>query len=140
MPEIMHQLRIEAPPERVYRAVTEQQGLVNWWTRDTKAEPTAGSVAEFGFNKRGTVFRMKITRLDRPRLVQWTCLGEHQEWEATRISFELTPDGEGTVLLFHHLGWLSTDGILPMCSFDWAMYLMSLRDYLETGRGRPHTG
>jgi hypothetical protein len=33
-------------------------GLRSWWTADTKADEKTGGNAEFGFDKRGIVFRM----------------------------------------------------------------------------------
>jgi hypothetical protein len=121
-------------------ALTEQRGLANWWTGDTVAEPTEGSVAEFGFGQRRTVIRMRIEELVSPSLVRWQCLGGIDEWIGTNLRFELKSVGDGTQLMFRHLGWKSSDGVLALCSFDWAHYLMSLRSYCESGQGNPHMG
>ncbi|MBI2169815.1 MAG: SRPBCC domain-containing protein [Actinobacteria bacterium] len=143
MPDILHQVVINARPSAVYRALTEPGGLASWWTADVDAEPELGSVARFGFDGRSTVFMMKIEELEADEFVRWHCVGGHPEWEHTEITFDLSPADDpagGTVLYFAHRGWESTDGILAMCSFDWARYLMSLRAYLETGTGSPHSG
>jgi uncharacterized protein YndB with AHSA1/START domain len=34
MPDIMHLVKINASPERVYQALTTPEGIRNWWTRD----------------------------------------------------------------------------------------------------------
>jgi len=94
MPEILHQLRINAPIERVYAALTQQTGLASWWTKDTKATPTLGSVAQFGFNNRQIIFRMYIGALEPNTRVRWRCLGDHPEWTDTEVSFELSPDAD----------------------------------------------
>ncbi|MEJ2536416.1 MAG: hypothetical protein P8048_05090 [Calditrichia bacterium] len=47
MEEIRHFLNIKSSPEKVYRAITEQEGLASWWTRETIAKPQIGSIAEF---------------------------------------------------------------------------------------------
>jgi hypothetical protein len=50
MADVLLEVPISAPPERVYQAITEQAGLASWWTPDvSKAEPRIGSVAEFRF-------------------------------------------------------------------------------------------
>ncbi len=138
MPEILHTLPIEAKPAKVYRAITEQNGLRAWWTRFTMAEPTVGYVNEFGFGG-AFKFQMRIDDLERDELVQWTCVGGHEEWEGTRIEFKLEPlpDKRGTLLRFAHTDWTSADGVLPQCSYDWAQYLRSLKMYLERGQGTP---
>jgi uncharacterized protein YndB with AHSA1/START domain len=140
MPEILHQLRINAPVERVYAALTQQTGLASWWTKDTRAAPTLGSIAQFGFNNRQIIFKMQIDALEPNKQVQWRCLGDHPEWTDTEVIFELSPDVAGTTLRFSHFKWKSTDGILARCSYDWARYLTSLKSYLETDTGMPHSG
>ncbi|MBI3634696.1 MAG: SRPBCC domain-containing protein, partial [Candidatus Rokubacteria bacterium] len=58
----------------------------------------------------------------------------------TELSFTLSPADGRTTLAFAHRGWTTTDGIFAVCNFDWARYLMSLKAYLEMGRGVPHPG
>lgn len=140
MPDILHQLVIEAPPSAVYRALTEPGELASWWTADVEAEPELGSVAVFGFDDRTTVFKMKIEDLEADSFVRWHCVGGHPEWEHTELTFDLSADDGRTTLYFAHRGWESTDGILATCSFEWARYLTSLKSYLETGSGTPHSG
>lgn len=145
MPDILHQVVIDAPPAAVWQALTEPEGLRGWWTDDVDAVPELGSVACFGFDGKSTVFKMKIEELTPNEFVRWHCVGGHPEWEHTEITWDLSEESEDsdgrnrTILYFAHRGWESTDGILAMCSFDWARYLMSLQSYLATGTGSPHT-
>lgn len=138
MAEILHTLPIDAKPGKVYRAITEQDGLRSWWTRFSMAEPTVGYVNEFGFGGEFK-FLMRIDDLERDELVLWTCVGGHEEWEGTQIAFRLEPfpDRKATLLRFAHTGWRSSDGVLPQCSYDWAQYLRSLKMYVERGQGTP---
>lgn len=138
MPDIIHQLTIKSSVDKIYPALTEQRGLAGWWTTDVVAEPTAGSVAEFGFGNRSTVIKMRVEEIVPSSFVSWRCLGGIEEWSHTSLRFELKPEGKNTILVFRHLGWKSSDGVLPLCSFDWARYLMSLRSLVETGQGNPH--
>jgi predicted ester cyclase/uncharacterized protein YndB with AHSA1/START domain len=138
MPDIIHQLIIKSSTDEVYRALTEQRGLSDWWTTDVVAEPSAGSVAEFGFGNRSTVIKVRVEELIPSTLVRWRCLGGIDEWTQTTLRFEMKPQGGNTLLVFRHLGWKSSDGVFGLCSFDWAHYLMSLRSFVETGKGNPH--
>ncbi len=140
MPDILHRLVIRASPGQVYRALTMPEGLAGWWTRDVTAEPTVGSVALFGFNRREVLFRMFVQELVETARVRWRCLGGHPEWKDTEIAFVLSPAADGTVLDFAHRGWKSSEGILAVCNFEWARSLASLKVYLETGAGAPHAG
>jgi quinol monooxygenase YgiN/uncharacterized protein YndB with AHSA1/START domain len=136
--DILHRTTIKAPSSAVYQALTVGEQLGLWWTEDCDAEPQVGSVAHFRFNRGAVTFAMRIDELDRDRRVVWHCLGEHPEWRGTTVTFELSPAAAGTELTFGHRGWRSTQGIFPLCSFDWARYLLSLRALLETGTGTPH--
>ena len=39
MPDIIHFLTIEALPATVYKAITEQAGIQDWWTVQARIEP-----------------------------------------------------------------------------------------------------
>ena len=141
MAEIRHLIRIKSTPEKIYRAIVAQDGLSNWWTYDTQIvgeAGKAGSIIEFGFNNRETVFKMRVEQLDLNKRIVCTCLGGHSEWENTNLFFNLNKDGGETILNFGHVNWKSSDGILPLCSFSWAKYLMSLKSLIEDGEGQPH--
>lgn len=145
MYDIVHELDICAPPDQVFDAVTTQSGLSAWWTHDATAEPTVDSEAVFGFEDGAVKFTMRVDLLEAPELVHWKCVGGPDEWVGTEIAFRIEgidadddgkPEG-GSTVRFWHGGWEFEDGILPRCSFEWAMYLDSLRRYLETGTGSP---
>lgn len=137
MAEILHELSIKAPIGKVYQAITEPKGLANWWTRHVQGEARSNSIMQFSFDHGQTVFRMKILRLIPNKAIVWHCVGGQPEWEDTQIYFELEPNRDGTIVHFAHRGWKRPTGILPRCNFDWARYLMSLRSYLEKGKGYP---
>jgi len=52
MAEIRHLVEIKAPAHKVYRAITEEDGLKSWWTPETVAVPEMGSISEFKFGDR----------------------------------------------------------------------------------------
>src|ERR1700674_240575 len=116
MADMLHQVFVNAPPEKVYDAISAQDGLRGWWTTDSVAEPRVGSVAEFGFGKRKTLFRMSILELSPSRRIVWECLGDVDEWKGTRLIWEMTPKEQGTELRFTHGNWRSTDGWFATCN------------------------
>jgi len=131
MPNILHQIKINATPEQVYNLLVTSEGLRSWWTHDVEAEPVEGSVAVFGFNDRATVFRMRVDELVDGRRVKWTCLGDPDEWEGTEVEFHLAPD-EGMVdLHFAHRGWQSLGGDYAMCNTTWGALMHRLKAAAE---------
>jgi uncharacterized protein YndB with AHSA1/START domain len=115
MAEIKHQIPIQAAREKAYAAIATQQGLRGWWTADTSADEKVGGKTEFGFDKRGMVFRMTIDKLDPGKRVVWSCHGDHPEWNGTILSWELTPQDGGTTLRFTQTGG-SQSAIFARCA------------------------
>lgn len=137
MPDLMHAIQIAARPEKVYEALTTQKGLQGWWTMDTVAEPRVGSVAEFGFDRRGVVFRMHIDELTLATRVVWSCRGDHPEWTGTTLTWDLSPQDGGTSLRFRHGGWRDATWFMASCNATWGELMHRLRDYAEGKGSRP---
>lgn len=134
---IYHRLLIKAPAEKVYEALTTQEGLAGWWTPDTTAKPEIGSLSRFAFGP--DYFKlMKVEELTPYSKVKWRCTKGFEDWIGTSLSFELEPHAKGTILLFHHDGWAACTPEFASCSFDWALFFRSLKSLCETGNGFPY--
>lgn len=119
MAEIKHQILVNSTPEKVYAALVTQAGLRSWWTADTHADGRAGGKAEFGFDSRAVVFRMKIEKLEPGRRVVWTCHGDHPEWAGTELIWDIAREDDGTVLRFTHSEWKSISDFCATCNSTW---------------------
>ncbi len=138
MADLHHEIEIEAPPEKVYEAITTSEGLRGWWTSDSVAEAKVGSVAEFGFFNRETVFRMQIDRLRPRKRVVWTCVEGPEEWKGTVLTWVLSKEDGGTKLRFKHGKWRSNKGDFARCNSTWGALMYRLKSYAE-GKGQgPH--
>jgi len=131
MADLKHQIDIEASPEQVYAALATSQGLAGWWTADAHAEEGIGGKAEFGFNKRAAVYRMTISKLDPGKEVAWSCQGDNPKWAGTRLTWRITPEGDGSVLRFTHSAWKSASDFFAMCNSTWGELMYRLKGYLE---------
>ena len=138
MAELKHQIPIKAAPEKVYAALATENGLRGWWTADTKADEKVGGKAEFGFDKRGIVFRMNIEKLEPGKQVVWSCHGDHPEWSGTRLSWQLTPQDGGTTLRFTQSEWESITDFCASCNSTWGELMYRLKDYVEGRNPGPH--
>lgn len=134
---IFHRLLIKTPVEKVYHALTTQEGLAGWWTPDTIAEPAVGSISRFAFGP--DYFKeMEVTALAPYSLIKWRCIKAFEDWIGTTLTFELEPHQKGCTLLFHHDGWEAYTPEFASCSFDWALFFRSLKFFCETGKGFPY--
>jgi uncharacterized protein YndB with AHSA1/START domain len=138
MPDLKHQIPINATPEKVYAALTTEKGLRGWWTADSKTEDRVGGKAEFGFDKRGTVFHMTIDNLQSPQLVVWSCSGDHLEWKGTTLTWNIAAESGITVLRFTHANWRAATEYYAMCNSSWGELMYRLKDYVEGRKPGPH--
>jgi uncharacterized protein YndB with AHSA1/START domain len=129
-------VQIDSPPEVVYRAVTTSQGLARWWTEDLEIASHVGGVSTFRFSS-GAFNRMRLVGLSPDERVEWECVDGASEWIRTSVSFELREYEGGTRLLFEHGDWREASVYMAECSFQWARYLESLKQYCQVGVGDP---
>jgi uncharacterized protein YndB with AHSA1/START domain len=138
--EILHRVGIKASPAKVYGALCTPQGVAGWWTTDTRGDDQVGGTISFRFTAAGHeigAFDMQILELQPDVRVAWQVLKGPPEWLGSTIRFELRKEGEFTVVLFRHEGWKEPAEFMYHCSTKWAIFLMSLKSLVETGRGDP---
>jgi Activator of Hsp90 ATPase homolog 1-like protein len=137
MPDILHKVAVKASPNDTAKALTTLPGLAGWWTTDTQGNSTAGGVIEFRFGTHGRI-DMKVLELDSGRRVLWEVVRGPEVWAGTKVSFELRQEDDFTVILFKHQGWKEPSEFMHHCSTKWAMFLMSMKSLVETGKGAPY--
>ena len=136
MVDILHKVGIKASsPDGVYQALITLDGLSAWWTDDTGGDSKVGGVLQFRFGAGG--FDMKVLELEPARKVLWLVVEGPEEWIGTKISFELEQRDGWAIVLFKHLGWKEPVEFMHHCSTKWAVFLLSLKSLLETGKGAP---
>jgi hypothetical protein len=139
MPEIMHLIKIRAAQDKVYQAVATPEGLRNWWTRDVALDPQVGGTGEFGFYGHRMVIKVKVAGLNPSGHVAWDSVSSTGgAFDGTAISFDLKSEDGITPLLFAHRGFKAGADNIASATTRWGFYLLSLKRYLETGKGMPN--
>jgi uncharacterized protein YndB with AHSA1/START domain len=138
--DIIHRVGIKAPISKVYAALSTIEGVAGWWTKETTGVSKFGGNIEFNFRspsgeKIGS-FNMEVMALDPDKEVHW-CVKSGPEWIGTHVIFKLSPDGDYTSVLFGHKNWREAVEFTAHCSMKWATFMLSLKDLVETGKGRP---
>ncbi len=139
MAEIFHQVGVAATIDKVYQALTTLEGLSFWWTKAT-GNTTLNNKLVFHFGEQALAkqtIEMTIQELIPNKKVVWRCTEKEGEWKDTIISYDLVETNEQVFVNFSHTGWSEQTELCSHCNTKWAMFLISLKDYLETGTGRP---
>jgi len=131
MPDILHRVGINTTPTKIFTALTTIDGLRHWWTIETSGNANSGGTIDFKF------CTMKVVEAAANSSVTWKCVGGPEEWKGTVITFKLVRQGKQTFVLFTHAKWKKPSVFMHHCSTKWAVFLLSLRDWIERGEGRP---
>ena len=141
MIDIIHRLGIKAPPSKVYAALATIEGLAGWWTKETSGVARPGGTIDFQFSTPGGEriggMSMEVLAQDPDKDVRWRCKAGPAEWIGTDLDFRLTRDGDYTIVHFGHRNWREAVEFTEHCSTKWATFLLSLKDLVEKGKGRP---
>lgn len=112
--EILAELEMAAPPERVFHALTDPAQVVKWWGqkgiyRCTKFETdlrVGGKWRCGGIDGQDRNFEISGTylELDPPRLISTTWIATWTGDVQTTVRWELQPSAKGTLVRIRHSG------------------------------------
>lgn len=133
---IKHLIHLETDVQEVYKSIATIDGLSNWWTVQTSGHSELNGKIDFKFGDRFYI-QMKVLELQANKLVRWECVQAEPDWIGTIITFDIDVDEGKVVLRFSHDKWPTHSDFFAHCNLSWAKYLLSLKLYLEKGRGTP---
>ena len=141
MINIIHRIGIRSKPNKVYKAISTVEGIANWWTEEVEGNGEVGGKIQFTFRtETGDIkgqMLMEVQELIPQQRVHWNCIKGPDEWIGTDVTFELSEQDNQTILIFGHRNWREAIEFTAHCSMKWAVFLLSLREYVETGKGKP---
>ena len=134
-------VRVNAPAEVVFDAVTTAGGLAAWWSPVTGSGLTGGEL-RFPMVAGEPPLLIQVDEATRPATVRWT-VAEctfMEDWVGTQPTFTITPLGDGACeLTFEHLGLNDELECKDMCSRSWDHFVRtSLPELAEGGPGAPN--
>lgn len=140
--EIVSEIQIVAPPERVFQALVDPAQVVQWWGqagiyRCTKFESdlrVGGTWRSIGVDGNGRPFEImgEYLELDRPKLVASTWVATWTGDAKTTVRWELEQSGNGTLVRIRHSGFAAHPE-LTQAYRGWPRMLGWLQALLERG-------
>src|SRR5262245_1957472 len=141
MVDIIHRVGIKAPVAKVYAALATTEGVAGWWTKETAGVSKPGGTVEVVFStpagKRIGGMKMEVVALEPNKKVHWRFTEGPEEWIGSDATFDLSQEGDYTIVLFGHRNWRQAVEFMAHCSMKWATFMMSLKEFVETGQGSP---
>jgi uncharacterized protein YndB with AHSA1/START domain len=141
MVDITHRIGIKSASAPVYGALSSLEGLARWWTEEVEGDCRLGGKITFSFRTQAGALQgamgMEVSALSPHTEVRWRCVEGPDDWIGTELSFQLSERDGQTIVLFGHRNWREPGEHMSHCSMKWATFLLSLREYVETGKGKP---
>jgi uncharacterized protein YndB with AHSA1/START domain len=108
VPRLRYERRLRHSPEKVWRALTEPEQLAAWFPTTIEGDRATGARLQFAFeNMPIEPMHGEMLRFEPPSLLEFN-------WGADRLRFELSQDGDDTVLVLtvglEELGKAARDG------------------------------
>ncbi|WP_340684547.1 SRPBCC family protein [Amycolatopsis coloradensis] len=94
-PALRMERRLADRPERVWQAITEPSKLAKWFPAAVTVDLRPGGKIEFSFEGEEAPTAGKVLEADEPRVFVFS-------WNDDVLRWEITPDGDGSRLLFTH--------------------------------------
>jgi len=138
--------RIDAPPDRVWRALATQEAWRRWFNAKTQLEPRLGGLFRVEGSHRGTPYAFvgEVVAFDPPREIAVTWIPVGTDWPFpdlhSIVRFTCEPEGSGTRVRVSHEGFERLPEPFRTKEFGdfsrgWSAdeELAWLRDYVERG-------
>jgi uncharacterized protein YndB with AHSA1/START domain len=137
MKTIIHVTNLAVSRDRVHQALATIDGLAAWWTTKVEGDTGPGGIIDFTFAGDFNP-SMKVTDTGAPSRLCWACVGGVEQWADNTFRFDLEDRDGATHLCFRqdYASELSEDDY-GSYNYNWGYYLESLRQYCETGIGKP---
>ncbi len=135
------EVELAASSESVWQFLTEKEHLSVWWGDHVmlQARPAGAFVERWSDGRRDIVTAGVVMRSEAPFRLEWTW-SDHDWPGATKVSIELSQEGDRTRLELVHSGWdVHPAGVrremMSAHMHGWSSHLGHLRDYVAaTGK------
>jgi uncharacterized protein YndB with AHSA1/START domain len=139
--KVIHQVvDIDAPPAKVWWALTDPAGMAGWWSTKVDSPAVAvGAVTHWTFQEDFNPV-MEVTALDPQSELGWRCIGGHDPWKDNTFRFQLEglDDGRTRLRFWQDYAVELDDDAYGVYNFNWGYYLESLRLLCVNGAGKPN--
>lgn len=140
-PPQTHEIEIDAPPEAVWKAISNGDEMTRWYAEEARVEPRAGGEHWVSWGEGQEVGNQNLAWEPGRRLTVGKPGHETAtDWNAIVVDFQIETRGGRTLLKLVQSGlpagadWDSMD---EGTKVGWEMFLFALKFYLEHHAGQP---
>ncbi len=138
MSVIRHRVGIKGAVGDIFRAISEAEGLAAWWSGKATGSGALESEIELDFLGRYPNQLWKVVEWITHLRFRLRMMSSNPPWQGSELLFELKEAPEQVFVTLTHFTAedISEDAFL-FFSTKWPTFLLSLKDLIETGVGKP---
>ncbi|MGD2069325.1 MAG: SRPBCC family protein [Gemmatimonadota bacterium] len=134
-PEIRLSMHMKAPPEKVFRALTEPEALNRWMGKDASVDLREGGAWDLGWpapeGYEGPGMTIVELVPDRKLSITWPDWRGDTSVPTQTVTWELEPAEDGTLVTLTHAGFVRAVDLSDY-PFGWGHFLGQLKDVAES--------
>ena len=136
MAKIKHRVGIVVSQQDVWAAITDTKKLCGWWSSSADGSSELDGTLNLKFEGLTTLSFLVIQRKE-DHLLHLKNIDGPGAWNGSDLEFRLEP-GEGQIfLVLEHNSDEASEADFQFFMTKWPIFLVSLKSYAETGKGRP---
>ncbi|CDR35167.1 SRPBCC family protein [Criblamydia sequanensis] len=137
MAEINHEIKVDAPIKKVFKAMSTIDGLRSWHTAEVEGSSEQNGTLIFKADDK-PAFNWKVSQLEPEKKIIWECTKGPGDSVGTKAIFKVSQSKDGRTLIeFSHTEWPGDGGNFRKCNTLWAILLHHLKNYVETDVPEP---
>lgn len=137
MARVRHRVGVAGNINQIYRAMHEPPGLAGWWATTADGTPEVGHLVNLHFEAL-TTLTFRLTALEENALVGFQCVSGPGAWQDSQLEFTFRRDEKQVWVGLIHENESASEDDFVYFSTKWPIYLLSMRDFIENGTGRPY--
>jgi uncharacterized protein YndB with AHSA1/START domain len=138
MADILHVVDIHASANAVFQTVGSVEGIRRWWSISVEGSDDVGGIVTIRFGDQWKVVMKRVNAVPNERVAYRITEHDSDEWPGTELVFDLSDNGDWTILKFDQRGWASSSDFFRFCSAKWVVFLLSIKQAAESGMGTPY--
>lgn len=136
MAKITHKIGIKGPVDRVFATLTSNEGFSSWWASSADIKFEVGGKVDLTFHNLA-ILRFEYKNIQENKSITIQCVDGPGPWQDSELIFALSQSNEQVFLTLTHQNAAASEEDFLYFNTKWVCYLISLRDLVETGKGRP---
>ena len=136
MANIKHRVGIVAARQDVWAALTDPKQICGWWSSSADGSSELHGTLHLKFEGLTTLFFHVMQRQEN-HLLHLRNTNGPGAWRDSDLEFHLERIEGQTFLILKHYNDQASEDDFQFFMTKWPIFLVSLKSYVETGKGRP---